>query len=242
MAKKPKRKAARKLPRKIVRKTVRKSKKIAKPVALPPRVVPEDSSRTGDIAIPADLAYQWIRVELFGELDHQSHGAALDAGWRPVPFKRHAGQFHPNNDWPGKIVHGGRMLMENAADAASAQIDALMSKAHQQMTEAWEPFGGQPNGRKHTFAIMPGDFVVSEKYARIASDALPIDVEVTIRVRLPASVQDTIQALHLPMEEYARRRLVMEPGVLYPVNGEKDEPPTFEFWNFPFILSKSETK
>lgn len=60
--------------------------------------------------IPKGMVYQWCAKYVFGESNPQ-YRTMLEAGWTPVPIKRHPGVLFSSNDGDGNIYYGGQMLM-----------------------------------------------------------------------------------------------------------------------------------
>jgi len=161
--------------------------------------------------IPSGVALQWFTFRIMGEHEADLHH----------PLGRSFVQQALNSGW--KLVQGcevdGQALMWAPESVAKAQADAGRSRAQQQMAEARALFGmdgSKPSPYHGGIRIADTNFVESKVYESIPSDAPPIDVDVTIKVRVSARWQDAAAALGLEVGEYTRRRLYMEPIVLGP--------------------------
>jgi hypothetical protein len=72
-----------------------------------------------------------------------------------------------------------------------------------------------------TFPLVDSSFIVAEDYKWVSHDAKPVVVQVAISLRVSRDWQDAAAALGLTTEEYARRRLLMEPPILATFDAEK---------------------
>lgn len=64
--------------------------------------------------IPRNMTYQWCATTLFGE-KHPQFDTLVQAGWTPVPGKRHPGVFQ-TFDSEGNVFVGGQLLMCRATE------------------------------------------------------------------------------------------------------------------------------
>lgn len=76
-------------------------------------------------AIPAGMAYQWVRAALAGEPDVKRLAEAEAAGWTPVPWERHKDLFPRWRTDDGCLEGYGLRLMER-----SAELDAIEREDH----------------------------------------------------------------------------------------------------------------
>lgn len=76
-------------------------------------------------AIPAGMAYQWVRAALAGEPDVKRLAEADAAGWKPVPWERHKDLFPRWRTDEGYLEGHGLRLMER-----SAELDAVEREDH----------------------------------------------------------------------------------------------------------------
>lgn len=162
---------------------------------------PDDPFHIDPLSIPGGVALHWITLSV-DDLDR-----AQSFGWKPV-------------EGVGGVK--GNMLVWAPVAIAEAQRDANIKRARDQIHEARELFG--LNGRRegHPFPIAPQSFMVSSAYETVPSDTAPLDVDVTVRLRLPGRLQDVAAALKLSPEVYAQRRMELYvrgelAGLLLPV-------------------------
>lgn len=136
--------------------------------------------------VPAGVALQWITLNV-DDLER-----AQSSGWKPV-------------EGVGGVR--GNMLVWAPVAVADAQRDANIKRAKDQMREAKESLGlnGRREGR--LFPIAPQSFMVSSAYETVPSDTGPIDIDVTVKLRLSGRLQDVAAALKLSPEVYAQRRM-----------------------------------
>ena len=76
---------------------------------------------------PADMVYQWCRIEVFGKADFARPAELEQKGWRSVPNSRHPGRFM-SSDHNGPIEVDGLRLMEMPRRVVDIK-KRLMSKA-----------------------------------------------------------------------------------------------------------------
>jgi hypothetical protein len=79
--------------------------------------------------LPPGIVYQWCAKTQFGKIDPQ-YQTMLDAGWRAVPFQRHA-DFFPQSysDTFGTIQYGGQVLMERAKVVSDVRRETELDSA-----------------------------------------------------------------------------------------------------------------
>lgn len=145
--------------------------------------------------IPDGFALQWTPAD-----------SDMPIGWQAVPDVG--------------VTQLNRLIwapIEVAEDERSNNIGS----ARKQMADSGALFGLDEYGKKlshqYGFPFVSPSFMVSSNYQRVSPDAGPIDVEITIRVRISVKWQDAAACLGLEPQEYARRRLLMEPPVLGPI-------------------------
>ncbi len=153
--------------------------------------------------IPVGYSYQW-KIE----------GARTPAGWTAVPFSRHAHDFPPEyQNLFRQIAFCGLALMETTAEQARAEL-AVSFDAAKKMNDAAT---ASPNFGTHgRFRIMPDDWVETEKIPREAAqnEGPPVDVAVVLMVRVPVRWKSAALYLKLELNEYVRRRILMERPIL----------------------------
>lgn len=115
----------------------------------------------------------------------------------------------------------GVVLLEITTEKYREFIVQGIRRAKKQFDDANELFqvvparyGMKSGGR--SFPLVSPDFMVSSDYPKVAPDAQPVDVDVTIKLKVSVRWQDAAAALGLSLAEYARRRLLMEQQVLGP--------------------------
>jgi len=148
--------------------------------------------------IPDGVALQWVLPE------PSAMREALRAGWKPVKEQDEV---------------GGQVLVWASKEVARAQADVDIGRAKQQMADARALFGmdGQKPSPYHgSIKIVGSDFVETKVYESVPSDAPSIDIDVTIKFRVSARWQDAAASLGIEVNEYTRRRLLMESVVLGP--------------------------
>jgi hypothetical protein len=148
--------------------------------------------------IPAGVALQWVAVTVVGDADLSNLDWYLEGGWKPVPNQK-------------KI--GGQVLVWAPQALADEMKKKGVGRATQQRADARALFGmdGQNPSPYHGGFPMAGPhFIETKDYEGVPSDAPPIDVDVTLKIRVSARWQDAAAALGLEVAEYARRRLRME--------------------------------
>lgn len=64
-----------------------------------------------DSEVPPGMSYQWVNKITLGKEDPQ-YIQMVEAGWKYVPFARHAKRFKAFNNVDGQIVVSGTVLME----------------------------------------------------------------------------------------------------------------------------------
>lgn len=154
--------------------------------------------------IPIGWAYAW----------KPNAPEAIGHGWSLVPFSRHAHDFPRSFQTSGFIVHGGLILAEAPADQVVAETYALTKKARaltedmDNLLRRGEGFGGYSYG--------PWIAPETEEIPRSAhqSEGPPVEIAVTLVVRVPVRWRSASEYLKIPFSEYVRRRLVMEAMVL----------------------------
>lgn len=140
--------------------------------------------------IPKGKAYQWV-VTHVNSIRFPSfvEGAKRD-GWKPV------------------IKHKpvrGQVLMWAPASLVKKQRDDEFKRAKDQLNNEKDKYYNPRGGA--TFPTLPSTFVVGAQYDSVSADAPPIDVEVTVKVRMDGRLQDAAAALGLPIAVYAQRRM-----------------------------------
>jgi hypothetical protein len=147
-------------------------------------------------SIPHGIALQWTSAD-----------SDIPLGWEPVP---NVGVIQLNR------------LIWATIEVAEEERAANIGRARKQMADAAALFGLDEYGRKlshqYGFPFVSPSFMVSTQYATVPADSLPIDVDIAIKVRASVRWQDAAACLGLTVQEYVRRRLLMEPSVLGPID------------------------
>jgi hypothetical protein len=152
------------------------------------------------------MAYQW--ASRHPEDQHRLF-AHFRAGWKKS--KNPAGKL---KNRPADVI-----LLEIPKDQYQRFVADGIHRAKEQIEEASKPFGINAGGfdrKSRPFPLVSPSFMVSSDYPKLPAEAAPIEVNVTIKVRASVGWQDAAACLGLSVEEYARRRLLMEPPVLGP--------------------------
>lgn len=156
--------------------------------------------------VPKGKSYQWIAIEVNGE--KQDISRALAAGWKPVPFKRHAKIFADANS-KGRIVIEGLMLVENSKSWVESQHTANQLDAQWSAEQRKIGFFGSAGGIDLPPSFQPmlpcGGF--QGEWHAPHKTALDIDVVVTLRLAPPQL--DAAQSLGLSPQEYGQRLVKM---------------------------------
>lgn len=156
--------------------------------------------------IPKGKSYQWIAVEVQGE--KQDISRALADGWKPVPFKRHISVFGDANS-KGRIVIDGLMLVENSrswvdANQVANSLDATWA-ANQYKVGFFGSAGGvdlpQSFGRQLPIGSFQGEWIKPHEE--------PLDIDVTIKLRLHPRQLDAAHYLQLSPQKYGQRLVKM---------------------------------
>ena len=197
-----------KRPRRPVRKAPRKIASKARTRKRTPKLrhieFKNDPFHLDKSKLPVGWAYQWI----VGCCDSSS-------GWRPVPYSRHAHDFPDSaRNASGFISIDGLMLCEIPAEHVKKELSALTDKA-----KALEKTMGVIDPGKG-FYIMPADWVVQGETIPEAqqNEGPPVEVAVTLLMRVSVRWQSAATYLKLTLNEYVRRRILMERPVLGPIS------------------------
>ncbi len=174
---------------------------------------PEDPFFVHPETIPDGVALQWVMTHCTegtgSSFPHEDfsfliYEKALDSGWKPVD---------------GQKPIGSQILVWAPKEVAEAQREADFDRAKEQIREAGALFGLDEYGHKlgrQGFPLVSPSFIVSSDYVSVPDDSSPIEVDVTIKVRMSVRWQNAAACLGLDPQEYARRRLIMEPTILGP--------------------------
>lgn len=192
--------------RKTARKAVRKPKKRTPAKRRPRHFDKPDPFYLDPALIPARWAYQWMP-----SIDPSSH-------WRAVPYSRHAHDFPTAaRTSDGGIEIKGLVLAETQATNVMAELELVRKKSKNQMGDLAEEMGKKDG---QGFWIAPPSWNASYTSAELremappAEVGPPITIEVQMWVKVPARWASAAAYLKLPLQEYARRRIVMERMVL----------------------------
>ena len=149
--------------------------------------------------IPDGRSYQW-----FSLTEKRAIEDAQECKWKAVPFSRH--NFSRTYNSKGKIVCQNSLLMENS----KAYVDSKDAENRNLVNEMLAAQQIAPGKLK----FVSPSFMVSWDYKKLPADAKPVVVPVTIDFRVSVKWRDAAAALGLSDQEYARRRLLMEPHLL----------------------------
>ena len=181
--------------------------------------IPEDPFFIHPETIPDGVALQWVTSSVMGtpqgDLPYAAYSfveEAIKGGWKLVE---------------GQKPLGGLVLMWAAQEVAKAQTQDNIDRAKQQMADARALFGmdGSKASPYHgsRFPMVQDTFMVSSAYASVPAGSPSIDVDITIKFRVSARWQDAAAALGLDVQEYARRRLIMDATILAPYGSRFDD-------------------
>ena len=159
--------------------------------------------------IPKGKAYQWFSLKTPACSNAETiFDDAEENGWRAVPFSRH--NFNRKRNAKGKIVIDGTILMENTA----RYVDECKAEDRAKISRMNDDAEIKPHRQGEPFRVLSPGFVVSSKYDNVPAGAKAIVAKIAINFRISRDWQDAAAALSLSPEEYARRRLLMEPPLL----------------------------
>lgn len=149
---------------------------------------------------PHGFAYQWSP---FSRIEYMR-----SRGWSQVPFSRHP-EMAQSTNFDGYIVYRDTALFQISADLAEVERRRLQLIAQDQVNDALLAYGVHvESGSAHHFSyILPPSFMVSSDYDRHRDSDGPVDIELTIKLRVPPRWCDMANALQLDHVEYARRRI-----------------------------------
>lgn len=176
---------------------------------------PDDPFYVNPATIPSGVALQWATASVMNEpadnFPHSLHlKRAIEGGWKPVKG----------------VTVKGLALVWAPIEVAEAQRNKNVFKAREQMREAAELFGLDEWGHRTSSSHLPlvtSSFMVSSNYDSVPPDTEPLDVAVTVSLRLSRRFQDAAAALKLTPEVYAQRRMDLYvrgvlAGLLLPVS------------------------
>jgi len=95
--------------------------------------------------IPSDMDYQWVAVEVLGQLQSHRRVGFEANGWEAVPASRHDGVFMPTG-WKGEINIEGLVLMERPMELSEEAKTEEYDRAHFQVAEKERQLGLAPSG------------------------------------------------------------------------------------------------
>lgn len=135
------------------------------------RETTEDKYAVPSYLVPDDMAYQWVRFEVFGKSDFNRPAEVEQRGWRSVPASRHDGRWTPPGthgpieldgmrlyELPKRVV---RMKRELAARTAQEKVDDMNAQL------SYAPIGTGPRVPHKPLQPM----------ARRESGAMPLVIE-----------------------------------------------------------------
>ena len=159
---------------------------------------------------PSGFAYQWSP---FSRIEYMR-----SRGWSQVPFSRHPEMLQSTN-FDGYIVYRDTALFQISEAIVVAERHRLQGLAEDMVDETLLANGVHvSSGSAHHFSYMLSpSFMVSSDYDRHTDFDGPVDIELTINLRVPARWCDTANALQLDHAEYARRR-ILQAGHLISLN------------------------
>lgn len=195
------------------KKTARKAKTVKRRSLARPRTPrhffkKNDPFYLDERLIPAGWAYQWST-----HVDPRS-------GWRAVPYSRHAHDFPKEAQGAdGFIAIWGLVLTEIPADFVKAELANSTQRARDMVSHFDRSIGREEEGRRG-FWIMPEGWLVSYSKEEVAEldppprDGPPVEVAVTLLMKVPSRWDNAAAYLKLTLNEYTRRRILMERPVL----------------------------
>ena len=95
--------------------------------------------------IPVGMTYEWRAKSVLSETPHYKFQEMDFDGWHAVPASRHDGVFMPCG-YEGDIEYGRQMLMETEKTRADASDAQRTAKAHQNVDDWVQKYGGQFSG------------------------------------------------------------------------------------------------
>lgn len=192
------------LRKKPVKKVVRKRKKARTPRHFFNK---GDPFYLDEKLIPAGWAYQWSAY-----VDPRS-------GWRAVPYSRHAHDFPKEAQGPdGFITIKGLTLAEIPASYVKAELVNAAQRARDMISDFDRSIGGKESGKG--FWIMPEGWLASYSADEVSEIDPPpqegpsVEVAVTLLMKVPSRWNNAAAFLKLTLNEYVRRRILMERPVL----------------------------
>ena len=214
MAKKTRPRRPVKKTRKAAPKKIRKTRKVAADIlSTEPDPYHIDAS-----VVPEGKAYQW----------HRFTGASRDPvrdGWVRVPFDRHPQLFPKSYCTKDRhIAYQGLTLLENSAAWVKQQLVDATSFALDMPKQFWSDRGVEvPDRKGRFFPLLPPDQIVTEVLRDAPpEEGPPIDVPISLLIRVPARWASAAAYLKLTLTEYARRRVVGERLTLGCADGMMD--------------------
>ena len=180
----------------------------AKPREIPDWT-PEDAAVFDIPKPPSGFAYQWSP---FSRIEYMR-----SRGWSQVPFSRHP-EMAQSTNFDGYIVYRDTALFQISAELAEAERRRLQAIAQDQVNDSLLAYGVHvESGSAHHFSyILPPSFLVNSDYDRHRDSDGLVDIELTIKMRVPARWCDTANALQLDHAEYARRRIQQAGHIIAP--------------------------
>jgi hypothetical protein len=162
--------------------------------------------------IPKGMSYQWVALSVLGNKETVARCPGDDrdvaefhlqvmrnGGWTSVPAKR-----HPKMPKKGRnIVVRGQLLMQRKEALTNAAREREIRDAQRMYQE--HP-GSAHHKNSNTDFITP---IVSALDNWPGKDGIPIDVDVTIPVRLYSNLLEAAAICHLSPQEYARRMITL---------------------------------
>jgi hypothetical protein len=196
----PMKRPRRPVKRKVALKKIVKRKIAKRAVKFSPatkRAIEEVEASIFDIPKPPHgFAYQWAP---FSRVIYMA-----SKGWSQVPFSRHQDMPKATN-FDGYVVYRDTALFQISEALAKEQIDLLAEQAKDLTRDFDARLRREEGGRG--FYILPSSFMVDSAYDRVPDSSPPVEVTLTIKLRVPARWCDTANALQLAHPEYARRRI-----------------------------------
>lgn len=178
-------------------------------------------------AIPETASYQWVALSVDGDYEvMREHNWEMHlGGWTPVPAGRHP--LMPHND-RGHIVVAEQILLERREELSVAARMIELASAKRQYDDS--PVGHGREGHSTPMAFCPA-IVATPRLSMEAQEAARNELgvidgqryaEFVVQIGLVLSdseIDTALNALRLPLPEYARRKFLMNVNYLMKISG-----------------------
>lgn len=157
--------------------------------------------------IPKGISYQWCALSVLGSSVGSCFNEMKDAGWRPVPARRHPRMPHNSR---GQIVLGGQILMERAVALTIAARGKEVKCAHDMYERSTVMQAERSHGTQiDVLGTFSADFEMHLASAKETHKTNDGAVPISIRLALTGREVETAVALGLTVEQYALRKVLM---------------------------------